>query len=334
MSEKLLIGLVGSADGVCCRYRLAAFIPYLEAHGWKVELRPIPSRFVERLKAFRTTRAADAVILQRKLLDQFQFGVLRRNARKLIFDFDDAIYQRDSFARSRLRSKRSARRFRFAVERADVVIAGNSFLAEQASRFAAPHRVHVLPTCVEPGHYAIPGARPERGTSEDLTMVWIGSASTLGYLEQSRDVWETIGEAFPDVRLKVICDRFPRFENLRSCCVSWSKDSEAVELGDSEVGVSIVLDDAWSRGKCGLKILQYMAASLPVLTNPVGVHTEMVEHGRSGILVRNPSEWVKALRVLSSDRDLARAMGRRGREIVEERYSVEHWAPRLLQLLN
>ena len=95
-----------------------------------------------------------------------------------------------------------------------------------------------------------------------------------------------------------------------------------------------MLDDAWSRGKCGLKVLQYMAASLPVVTTPVGVHTEMVEHGRSGFLVTTPSEWVEALSVLSSDRDLARAMGRRGREIVEEKYSVEHWAPRLLGLLN
>src|SRR5262249_53754016 len=135
-------------------------------------------------------------------------------------------------------------------------------------------------------------------------------------------------------RLKVVCDSFPQFERLPVAPIIWSEATEAHELARADIGISWLPDDLWSRGKCGLKILQYMAAGLPVVTNSIGVHGDMVEHGRSGFLVEPKSDWIEAITTLAADPDLRRSMGRRGRQIVEEKFSVACWAPVVDQILG
>jgi glycosyltransferase involved in cell wall biosynthesis len=115
--------------------------------------------------------------------------------------------------------------------------------------------------------------------------------------------------------------------------VRWSSATEAQELASADLGVSWVPNDRWSRGKCGLKILQYMAAGLPVIANPVGVQSEMVRHGENGFLVRTPEEWIEAVGLLSRDPELRRQMGLAGRWLVEREFSVEIGADSWLQLL-
>lgn len=92
-------------------------------------------------------------------------------------------------------------------------------------------------------------------------------------------------------------------------------------------------DDDWSRGKCGLKILQYQAAGLPVIADPIGVHDEMVAPGVSGFLPRDPEGFVAAFRSLAADPSLRAAMGAAGRASVIERYAVEAWAGRVVDIL-
>jgi glycosyltransferase involved in cell wall biosynthesis len=116
--------------------------------------------------------------------------------------------------------------------------------------------------------------------------------------------------------------------------VPWSSAGEAAALAGADIGVAWVPDDPWSRGKCGLKVLQYMAAGLPVVTNPVGVHPEMVLHGQTGFLASGEADWVEAIRTLAADRALRREMGAAGRKLVEERYGVEVGARLWLNLID
>jgi glycosyltransferase involved in cell wall biosynthesis len=120
----------------------------------------------------------------------------------------------------------------------------------------------------------------------------------------------------------VICDRFPKFDFIQVDEKPWSKATEAYDLSSSDVGISWIPDDPWSKGKCGLKVLQYMAAGLPVIANPVGVHLEMITPGVHGFLCTKPQEWVDSIRWLRDHPKKSWEMGQAGRALIEEKYSI------------
>lgn len=324
------IGLVDHLEHVCCRYRLAAFRPYLEQASHTLELVTMPRPWWSRLGLFQRLRGAN-VILQRRLLAGWQRTLLRRAARTLLFDFDDAVFLRDSYAARGLHDRRRLHRFAGMVRDADAVIAGNIFLAERAARWTDERSIQVIPTCVDPRRY--PLAEP-MNSGAGVELVWVGSSSTLRGLEAIAPLLEEIGRRVPGVRLKLLCDRFLTLRQLTVVPVPWTEAGEAEEIAGADIGISWLPDDAWSCGKCGLKVLQYLAAGLPVIANPVGVQMEMVRHGETGFLARTPDEWIEAVRRLANDVELRRRMGRAGRRLVETRYSVAAGAARWLRLLE
>jgi glycosyltransferase involved in cell wall biosynthesis len=314
-----LVALVESESHVCCRYRVAAFRPVLAEAGYSLTLRSLPRLLWGRVQLYRSMRSADVVVLQRRLLPGFELALLRRWARQLVFDFDDAVWLRDSYSPKGFVSRKRSRRFRETVRAADLVFAGNDYLAAEAAAHTAFDRVAVVPTCVDPAAY--PVARHD-GPAGVVRLVWVGSASTLQGLKRFRDTLEAIGRAVPGARLKLVCDRFLTLEHLPVDAVPWSETTEAAEITAADVGIGWVPDDPWSRGKCGLKVLQYQAAGLPVIANPVGVQAALVRDGETGLLARSADEWVAAVRRLAGDPELRRRLGSAGRRQVEERYSV------------
>jgi glycosyltransferase involved in cell wall biosynthesis len=323
-----LAALVESADHVCARYRLRAFVPRLEVAGHTMELVPLPRDWWGRLTVARNLKHADAVLLQRKLLSRPEIALLRRKVRHLWYDFDDAVWMRDSYAGKGFHSRKRLGRFRRIVRSCEAVVAGNSYLAEHAMSSGA-RAAWVIPTCVDVRKY--PLARHDRPGAE---LVWVGSSATLRGLEAIGPLLNAIGERVPGTRLKLVCDRFFRPGKLPVVECPWADATEAAEIAAADIGISWVPDDPWSRGKCGLKVLQYMAAGLPVVTNPVGVHLEMVRPGETGFLATTEAEWVEAVRTLAADPELRRRMGAAGRKLVEERYSVEAGATLWVNLIE
>jgi glycosyltransferase involved in cell wall biosynthesis len=327
-----LIALVDSPQHVCCRYRLSAFRPWLEQSGRCLELLSLPRRWWSRWLLFRRLRGA-AVILQRTLLPSWQLNWLRQSAATLVFDFDDAVFLRDSYARKGTWHPRRLRDFARLVSVCDAVVAGNQFLAETAARWCPAERIRVIPTCVDPERY--PQARHAR-EGERCDLVWIGSSSTLQGLERIRPLLSRLGRCLPGLRLKLLCDRFLTVPDLEVVPCRWSEAQEGEELAQADVGISWIPGDDWSRGKCGLKVLQYMAAGLPVVCNPVGVHSTLVTHGETGYLAHTPQDWVEAVCRLAASATLRRRMGRAGRQRVESDYSVGQggrlWEQLLVQL--
>jgi glycosyltransferase involved in cell wall biosynthesis len=235
---------------------------------------------------------------------------------------------RDSYAGKGFLSRKRLGRFRTIVRAAEAVIAGNSYLAEHATQ-AGARAAWVIPTCVDVRQY--PLARHDR---EGVELVWVGSSITLRGLEGITPILNAIGDQVPGVRLKLVCDRYFQPGRLPVDECPWAEATEAAEIAAADIGISWVPDDPWSRGKCGLKVLQYMAAGLPVVTNPVGVHVEMVRPGETGFLATTEAEWVEAVRTLAADPDLRRRMGAAGRKLVEDRYSVEAGAALWLNLID
>jgi glycosyltransferase involved in cell wall biosynthesis len=326
-----LAALVEGPDHVCCRYRLKAFAPSFSARGHSLDLHTLPRGWWNRFGIGRDCTTSDAVILQRKLLSRIEIGLLRSRARRLIFDFDDAVWLRDSYAPRGFESGRRLRRFSAIVSRCDAIAAGNAFLADQARQFSGGRPVAIIPTCVDPQRY--PRAA-HNGAPGEAMLVWIGSSSTLRGLEEIAPLLEAIGRANRGVKLKLICDRFMPLREMPVIAAQWSEAKEAVELTAADIGISWVPDDPWSRGKCGLKVLQYMVAGLPVVANPVGVQAEMIVDGETGFLARSERKWIEAIRTLASDPDLRRRMGAAGRQRVERSYSVETGAILWLSLLE
>jgi glycosyltransferase involved in cell wall biosynthesis len=319
-----LLALVESPDHVCCRYRVRAFAPALERADCSLTCEGLHRGIVARTLQLGRAAEFDVVLLQRKLLPVWQLRRLRRAARRLVFDFDDAVLYRDSNDSRGPDDPRRRRRFAAMMDAADTVVAGNDFLADCALRAGARvEDVHVIPTCVDPRRYPLARHEPDSGAAE---LVWIGSSSTLRGLEQPTAVWNAVAASVPGVKLRVICDRLPREFPIPVIPVRWSEADEARQLAAGQIGVSWLPDDLWSRGKCGLKVLQYQAAGLPVVANPVGCQSEMIRPAENGYLATGPAEWVEAVRRLAYDHDLRQRMGLAARRGVEADYSVLAWS--------
>ncbi|MBY0458412.1 MAG: glycosyltransferase family 4 protein [Gemmataceae bacterium] len=324
-----LVALVESETHVCCRYRLAAFCRALAHAGHTLDFRPLPASLLGRAGIGRDLAGYDAVVLQRKLLPGWAVALLRRRVRGLLFDFDDAVWLRDSYSAKGFHDPKRAARFRATVAACDLVVAGNRHLAAEAERLA-PGRVAVIPTCVDVAKY--PPATHAR--ADAVKLVWVGSSSTLQGLERFAPTLSAIGRAVPGVRLKLICDRFAAFPDLPVEPCVWAEADEAREIAACDVGIGWVPDDAWSRGKCGLKVLQYQAGGLPVIANPVGVQADFVRDGETGFRAVTTEEWVNAVRTLAGDVALRARLGATARREVEAGYSVEAGGRRWLDALE
>ena len=325
------LALVGGPDHVCYRYRIEAFAWALAEQGLMLEAATLEQNIWRRYWQLRSARGFDVVLLQRKLLPLWQLQTLRRASRCLIYDVDDALYQRDSTSRKSPASWQRMIHYWATVYAADAVIAGNEFLRQRTMAYVEPDRLFVIPTCVEPKRYA-PSLHRRVGSAARL--VWIGQHSTLPSLNACSEHLSAAAKALPGLELRVICNTWPALPGIRVVPRHWATLTEATELTAGDIGPNWLPDDEWSRGKCGLKVLQYMAAGLPVVANPVGMNCQMVLHGRTGFLASTPAEWAAAIARLAADPQLRQRLGAEGRRLVQQRFSVERWGNEFAQVVR
>ncbi len=293
------------------RQRIGIHLNRLREEGIDCRVARLPSGMLARRALFASARDFDGVLLHRKMFTAWDGFWMRRYGRRVIFDFDDAVMYSDRKPEqvSRIRMQRFGR----SVALSCTVIAGNRYLADHARRYNAD--VHVLPTALDVRAYDVKRPRPG---DQAVRLVWIGSDSTLKYLHEIRPALEEIGKRFPHAILRIVCNRFLDLETMPVEKRLWSKETEAVDLMTSDIGLAPLPDDPFARGKCGFKILQYQAAALPVVASPVGVNEDFVQNGRTGFLARNRSEWIESLATLIDNRDMRLAFGRSGRTEVEK----------------
>lgn len=317
-----LSALVEGVDHVCYRYRIEAFAWALAERGLRLEPFTLRGTTLGRIRQLRALRQADVVIVQRKLLPIWQLRILRRAARCLIYDVDDAVFQRDSYHRKPAASWQRLARFWATAYAADAVTAGNDYLRERVAGYVGLDRVCLIPTCVEPKCYR---AACHHRVGAAVRLAWIGQQSTLASLDFAQPLLAAAAENLPGLELRVICDRAPTLSGVDVVLRPWSSATEATELAECDIGISWLPDDQWSKGKCGLKVLQYMAAGLPVVANPVGMNRRMVVHGRTGFLASTPAEWATVIGRLAAEPGLRHRMGTAARQLVEEEFSVARW---------
>lgn len=310
------------------RYRVLQYIPFLEKEGYKCEVNVIPKTVWARIKLFRRMKNFDIVFLQKKLFNAVEWSFLRKNARKLIYDFDDAVMFRESNNKN-LFSDRRMNSFIRTVKDSDIVIAGNEYLKDLAIK--ENKKTFVIPTSVDMNRYT---EKPLMASSDSVILGWIGSSSTLFYLERMKNVWDSLYKLFPNIKLKIVADKFFDCENMPVIKKQWSYEGEIQDLHTFDIGIMPLTDDPWSRGKCGFKLLQCMAVGIPVVCSPVGVNKDIVTDGINGFLADRDEEWIEKIGILIKNDKLRLQMGKMARETVLAHYSVNIAIRQLIEIFK
>jgi glycosyltransferase involved in cell wall biosynthesis len=266
-----------------------------------------------RLKLLHKASRADAIVILRKTFSIPYLSLLRLYSKAIIFDLDDAIFCRSNGSASPIRM----RRFAQVARRCQQIWAGNEYLAQAARRYNSA--TTIIPTSLEPENYSIKATKPD----DSLDLVWIGSSSTRRYLTPTIPVLERLAERFSFLRLKIVADFDLPNHRLRTEAIQWSKKGEAQALASAHIGIAPMPDNSWTRGKCGLKVLQYMAAGLPVVSSPVGVNRDIVDHGITGFHAKSQDDWFTTVEKLIRNPELRQSMGEAGRLRVSQNFSIK-----------
>ncbi len=310
------------------RYRVLQYIPYLESKGVEPKVSLYPRILKENLQFFRDLPRYEIVFLQRKRFNQPRLGLLRKIAKKIVYDFDDSIMYRNSKAKDPVSSTRK-RRFVQMIKNSDFVIAGNEFLKEQVLPYHS--NVETISTPIDQDRY---GVKDYGIKKEKVILGWIGDHGSIHYLEKMRPILEGIGDRYPHVELKIVCDTFFDCDRMKVIKKNWSPEEEVADLQGFDIGLMPLVDDPWSWGKCGFKIVQYQGVGVPVVCTPVGINRDLVKDGVNGFYAMTPGEWKDRLSLLIDDPALREKMGKEGRKRVLENFTVQVCAPRLFSILK
>ena len=310
------------------RYRVIQYLPFLRDQGVDVSVHFHGRTWRDRFEFYNTLDQYDVLYVLRKLFFPAEFWYIRRRAKRIVYDFDDAVMYRSSGAKS---SHSFSRRLRFAymMKRMDHVIAGNEFLRSEALVYN--DGVTVVPTSIDLSLYRL---KESSHNEKPMIIGWLKTASTLKYLKKLMPTLEDLYKAYPRFQLKIVSDRFLEGVQMPVLKKRWSSEEEEADLRSFDIGLMPLTDDPWSRGKCGLKILQYSTVGVPVVCSPVGVNRDLVRDGVNGFWATHEGEWKEKLLCLIREEKLRREMGERGRRLVEEGYTVNVNAPRIYALLK
>lgn len=300
-------------------------------HGGRRHISTVLNAYRRRLRQLRGKSAYDLLWFEKELLPWLPYAVeaacLPREI-PYVMDFDDAVFHR--YDRHRWRWVRWALGDKLArlMRGAASVVAGSHYLADYA-REAGVGTVELVPTAVDLDHYPLREARPA-----GRRIGWIGTPMTARqYLPLVLPALRRLARE-REYTLVVIGGGDIELPGLRVEHHDWSADTEAGLLGTLDVGIMPLGDDLWERGKCGYKLIQYMACGVPLVASDVGENPYIVHQGEHGFLARSEADWVQALACLLDDPERARVMGQAGRRRVETQYCTAVTAPRLLTVLR
>ena len=332
------------------RFRFLQYLPFFKQAGLDAELRPLlgDAYLTERLDWDRPARREALYGMVRRLLvlpDVRRFalvvvhmealpylpGFFERTLNRLgvpyVYDFDDASFHRSDCHPRRAIRLLFSRKIERIIAGSALVTAGNEYLADYARRFNP--RVVVVPTVVDVEQFT---PRPARDEPDRVVIGWIGSPSTAGYVQDRQEVWREVTSDRRSV-LRLVGAGSTTVDVPDVDARPWRESTETDEVRDFDIGIMPLRDDPWSRGKCGFKLLEYLACGLPAVASPVGVNSRIITSGRTGFLCDTDAQWVDSLKRLVDDPSLRQAMGYEGREVIREHWSLQRWGPEFASLL-
>jgi len=333
------------------RQRLQQYLPTLEREGCAIEVMALldnshicrinqgrnaavwqtVSAYARRIQVLHSARNYDAIWLHYEsfpYLPSFAERLVFLYGKPVILDFDDAIFHQYDNHRNSLVRRWLGKKLQPLIRRSAICAAGNAYLADYARQFCSD--VRILPTVVDTSLY-----KPElnREAGLPITIGWIGTPSTWNFVKPLVPLLQRLAER-PNVSVKIIGAGHMEAPPEGLQFVEWSEDREISDIQSMDIGIMPLPDEPWARGKCGYKLIQYMACGLPVVASPVGVNSTIVEHGCNGYLADNLDEFSCHIEKLIGDAVLRTNIGAAGRKKVESYYSLKTHAPRFLQIVK
>ncbi len=312
------------------RFRVEQYFPYLVAHQVEPQWQSISVSLRRRHLIYQGLPSFDVVCIQRRLLSPFEFYWVRKKSSNVLFDLDDAIMYRSSSS-PHPHSLSRWLKFRWMVKGSDMVTVGNRFLKNEVLKVDPEKRVFVIPTSIDTSLYPRKKSVSNLG---EIVLGWIGTKGNLRYLKTLEPVFEALARKFSSLKLKIVCDDFYDSLHLPVVKKTWRLEDENEDLVSFDIGLMPLGDDLWSKGKCGLKIIQYLSVGVPVVCTPVGVNSDIVQDGENGFWATNQEEWVNRLSTLIQNPDLRFKMGFKGIETVEREYSLAVTSEKFFRVLQ
>ena len=339
--------------GASSRLRMLQYLPWLKAAGFEMTVAPLFSddyvlglqrskrhiievvrAYVARIKTLLASGEYHLLWIEKELLPwlpaPLELALLGSTVPYLL-DYDDAVFHYYDLHRNSLVKSLLGNKHRKLIGGAALIIAGNSYIADFAKR-AGAKRIEIIPTVIDLRRYPEQKRVDVREQSEPPQVGWIGQRSTASNLSVYKNLFKRFS-AEGQAQFSAIGIDAQLF-GLPMQSIPWSEESEVADIASFDIGIMPLVDEPFERGKCGYKLIQYMACGLPVVASPVGVNCQIVEHGVNGFLAETLEEWEQALGTLLADADLRQRMGMAGRLKVEQKYSVQVTAPRLIELFR
>jgi len=338
------------------RYRFEQYLSFLEGYGYSFTFSYLLNEKQDRLFYSKGNSLKKALLLLYTLLKRmrdvfrfhhFQIVFIQREAhffgisffeRKafqsgayVIFDFDDSIWLADtSPGNQKWEWVKQPKKFYTNVSYAHTVLAGNAYLKQEAQKFNK--NVVLLPTTVDTTFHV---PKMELRDKNKICIGWSGSLSTIKHFELLLPVLKLLQKKYKEsIYFKLIGEKNYHQTDLDLVAVPWTAETEVDELNTFHIGLMPLMDDAWSKGKCGLKGLTYMACEIPVVMSAVGVNSEIVQQGENGYLAKTEEDWLNMLSTLIENESLRKEFGRKGRETVVKNYSVERYKGDVLSVFE
>ena len=336
--------------GASSRVRILQYLPLLSKSGIEFTVCPlfcdeyltnlysnnkrfittIIGNYLERIRAFIKFINYDLIWIEKEILPGIP-GLLEKLLTYLqvpyILDFDDATFHSYDINSNYFLRVFLGKKIGKIMRLSSMVIACNNYLAERAKE-AGARRIEIIPSVVDLERYQV-----ENTSNNTFIIGWVGTPRTVKYLGLIQHALTEVCRN-SNVKLMTVGSGPIKLKHVPGEVRIWSEDTEVASIKRFDVGIMPLIDEPFDQGKCGYKLIQYMAGAKPVVATPVGMNCEIVQHGVNGYLAETESDWVYFLRRLINQPEERIRMGRSGRAMVEEKYCLQVTAPRLLKLLE
>lgn len=302
---------------------------------------PWPKKFlciVAVINSLRSVQKGDVIFLQRAVGNKYFFIIMVAYLlffrRKMIFDFDDAIYMNDPFKTKTL------------TRMADAVVVCSKALDEWARQYNK--NVHIMHTSLKYSAYE-KFTKDYSHESKPIVIGWVGTAPEHIYnLEILASVFKKLLKKTPGLFKFVLIGAlqyekvYALFQSIPGLNVEvvdsldWN-DPESVPrvIQTFDIGVMPLFNkNEWNLARSSFKPLEYMACGVVAVCSGIGEITHVIQDGVNGYLVDTEDNWVERLEKLISDAKLRATLGSAGQEYVRDNDCYEVIIPRMATICN